>query len=101
MPNSIAPQNLTKQASEVRTYSMDFSNLMASAETIASITSVTSELRGGGTSDLTLASETISGQTITVIISNGTKAHTYRVEIIIVTSSGAVLEGDGLLKISN
>ena len=101
MVSSISSNNLIKQAEETRTYSMDFSNLMASTETISSIDSVLSELRGGGTSDLTLASETIVAQTVTLIISGGTKAHTYRVEITITTSGGSILQGDGLLKISN
>lgn len=101
MVSVTAPQNLPKQASEIRTYSMDFSNLMASDETIATISSVSSELRGGGTSDLTLSSETISGQTVEVTISGGTKAKTYRIEIIITTSGGQTLEGDGLLRIAN
>ncbi len=101
MPSSLSANNLIKQAQETRTYSMDFSNLMASTETISSITSVTSELRGGSTSDLTIASEAISGQTVTMVISNGTKSNTYRVEITITTSGLQILQGDGLLKISN
>ena len=101
MAQSISANNLIKQVEETRTYSMDFANLMASDETISSIDTVSAELRGGGTSDLTLASETIVGQTVTVIISSGTKAQTYSVEITITTSGGSILQGDGLLKISN
>ncbi len=101
MPGSIAKNNLCKQSTEVRNYTMDFSNLMVTDEIISSITSVTSELRGEGASDLTLSSEAISGQTITLTISGGTRNNTYRIEIIIVTSGSQVLEGDGLLKISN
>ena len=101
MPKSIAPNNLCQQASEVRQYTMDFSNLMASDETISSITSASSELRGTGTTDLTISSETISGQTVTMWIEGGTKAQSYRIEVIIVTSGSQTLEGDGLLKISN
>jgi len=100
MVQSISSNNLIKQASEIRTYSMDFANLMASDETI-STKSVTSELRGGGITDLTITSETISGQIITMVIAGGTKANTYRIEVIITTSGGSTLEGDGLLKISN
>ena len=101
MPSSLSANNLIKQAQETRTYSMDFANLMASAETISSIDLVSSELRGGGTSDLTITSETISGQTVTMIIASGTKSNTYRVEITITTSGLQILQGDGLLKISN
>lgn len=101
MVSSLAANNLVKQASEVRQYTMDFSNLMASDETISSINSVVSEKRGGGTSDLTIGGETISGQTITMNISGGTKRYVYRIEVVIITSGSQTLEGDGLLRISN
>ncbi len=101
MPGTISTNNLVKQAGETRTYSMDFSNLMASDETISTVSTPTSELRGGGASDLTISGETISGQTIVMVISGGIKANTYRVEIIIETSGSQVLNGDGLLRISN
>ena len=94
-----AAQHLEKQPSEVRTYTMNFGNLMATGETISTIASVTSELRGGGSSNLVLASETISGQTVTLVISGGTHGRTYRVEIKITTSNGQTLEGDGILKV--
>ncbi len=101
MPGVTSKNNLCKQASEVLTYTMDFSNLMVTGETISTISSVTSELRGGGGSDLGLSSETIVGQTVTVIISGGTRNQTYRIEIIIISSGLSTIEGDGLLKIAN
>ena len=101
MSSSLSPQNLIKQAEERRQFSMDFSNLMASDETITAISSVTSELRGEGTTDLTIDTETISGQTITMWIEGGLKACVYRVEVTITTSGLQTLQGDGLLKISN
>lgn len=95
-----APQKLEKQDSEKRYYSMDFSNLMASGETISSITLITSEDRdGGSTSDLVIGGEQIAGQTIEMWISGGTKFHVYRVEVNITTSAGQILQGDGLLEI--
>ena len=100
MPQTICPQNLVKQASEIRQFSMDFSNVMDTSETIATKV-VSSELRGMGTTDLTISSISISGQTIVMTISGGTRAQTYRVEVIITTSGGQTLEGDGLLRISN
>jgi hypothetical protein len=101
MPQSLAPENLCKQAAEKRQYAMNFANLMATAETISSISSVTSELRGEGTTDLTISSTAISGQTVVMWIAGGTKAHAYRIEVIITTSGGQILEGDGILKVSN
>lgn len=96
-----APEKLEKQPSETRTYTMDFSGLMTSLETISSITTVTSELRGGGTSDLTIASENISAQTVTMSISGGTSGYVYRVEVIIVTSTSQIIEGDGMLFVTD
>jgi len=94
-----APEYVEKQSGETRTYTMDFSNLMASDETIASITSVTSELRGGGTTDLTITGEAISSQTVTMKIAGGTDRKVYRIEVTIVTSGTQILIGDGMLRI--
>ena len=96
-----ASEHLEKQPGETRTYTMDFSNLMASDETIDSINTVTSELRGGGTSDLTLVNSAISGQTVLTTISGGTDRCRYRIMITITTSTSQVLQGDGILKVSD
>ena len=101
MASVTAPQHLIKQPSETRTYTMDFANLMSTGETISSIDSVTSELRGGGSSNLTLSNETISSQTVTLDISGGTHCKVYVVEVQITTSNGQKLEGDGTLRISD
>lgn len=94
-----APQFLEKQPGETRAYSMDFSNLMSSNETISSVSTVASELRGGATSDLTISSETISGQTVQMNIAGGTDGNVYRVEVTIITSASQILEGDGMLRV--
>ena len=88
----------TKQPSETRSYSMDFSNLLTSTETINTPVA-TSEERGGGTSDLTISSVVVSGQTVTMTISGGTHAKTYRIEVTISTSGSQTLEGDAMLRI--
>ena len=100
MANEVmAPQVLTKQPYESRFFNMDFSNLMEDSETISSIVSITSELIGGGDSDLILADETIDGQTVSFTISGGTNAKRYKIEIRIITSTTNHLEGDGILKV--
>jgi len=96
-----APTSITKQPSETRRYSMSFTNLMATSETISNLRSVTSELRGGGTSDLGIAGTGISGQTIYMNVSSGTHAQVYAIEVQITTSSGQLLEGDGILKVED
>ena len=103
MPSEvIATQILVKQPSEVRSYSMDFSNLMITDETITSIVSVTSARRGGsGDTDLVITDEAISGQTITMTIAGGLDRQAYIIEVIINTSSGQTLEGDGVLQVKD
>ena len=101
MAEVIATEILVKYPIEKRNFSMDFSSLMSSTETISSITSVTSEKIGGESSDLTITDEFIDGQTVTCWIEGGTKAISYRVKFVIVTSLGQILEGDGTLKVTN
>jgi len=96
-----ATKQLEKQPSEKRQYTMDFSNNMSTSETISSINSVASEMIGGGTTDLTIDSPTIVGQTVTMWISGGTHHKRYRVEVTITTSTGAILQGDGILKLAD
>jgi hypothetical protein len=93
-----APQHLHKTPYEKRKYSMSFSSLMATAETINSISSVSQEYLGGSTStDLTLTSEVISGQTVEVWIEGGEDRRRYHIVFKIVTSAGQKLEGEGTL----
>jgi hypothetical protein len=96
-----APQHLVKQPWEVRRYTMTFENLMASTETISTISSITSETRGRGTSDLSITNSGIDDQLIYMTIASGTHAWVYVVEVRITTSSGQLLEGDGTLKVED
>lgn len=95
-----APQTLFKKSTETRLYIMDFSNLMVSGETIESSSpapAVTSERMGGGTSTLSITSVGISGQAVTMTIASGTNGARYQVNTLISTSSGQILDGDGVL----
>lgn len=99
-----APQTLFKKETETRHFSMDFANLMATGETIEASSPapvVTSERLGGGSSDLTITSVAISGQTITFTIADGTNGNRYRVYVVITTSADQVLDGDGVLVVRN
>ncbi len=100
MSENTAPQHLRKQPFESRVYTMDFGNLMSTGETISTV-AVTSELRGGGSSTLSISSETISVQTILMTIGAGTNGKTYRVEVRVTTSGPQSLEGDGILRVSD
>lgn len=94
------PDTLEKQEWEKRQYSIDFSALMSSSETISSISSITSARLGGdGTSDLTISDYSISGNTITFWIEGGTNRYRYKIEGRIITSAGQQLEVDGILRV--
>ena len=90
-----APQMLIKQPGETREFSMDFSNLLASSETISSPV-VTSTPSG-----LTIGSATVSSGKVLFDISGGTHPVRYRIEVTVTSSGGSTLVGDGILKVSD
>lgn len=102
-----AGERLYKQPSERRKITMDFTNTLATGETISSITSITSELLGGGASDLTIPavgySNTINSDANKILlwVEGGTDGSTYRVEVQVVTTVGQKLEGDGILRVTD
>ena len=94
-----APQVLTKQPGELRRFSMEFANLLATSETISSPT-ITSAPEGNDTNPgLTIGTASVSGSQILFDISVGTHPIRYRVEVTVTTSGGATLVGDGILKV--
>jgi len=100
-----ANQRLCKQPTETRKFQMDFSSVLGSSENIISIVSINSEKVGGYTSDLIigatgLISATPTG-TVEMYIENGTLGSTYRIEILVNTDASQVLEGDGILYVTD
>ena len=99
-----ADEVVTKQPSEKRPYTMDFSAKMGSSETIEASSpapAVTAITLCEGVADITISGVTIAGQIIQMWIESGTSGARYRVEVIITTSTGQILEGDGILKVSD
>lgn len=98
-----ADETGVKQPSEKRMFTMDFSAKMNSNETIKSspAPAVTSIKTCGTASDLDITDLTISGQIMTMLIAGGTSGVRYRVEVILTTSLDYILEGDGILKVSD
>lgn len=86
---------LVKQPGETRQFSMDFSSLLDTSETISS-PSVSSSPSG-----LTLGAASVSGQKVLFDISSGTHPVKYRLEVTVTTSGGAILVGDGLLRVQD
>jgi len=104
----MANERLCKQPSESRKFSMEFNNILSSSETVTQITSLASEKIDGTTSDLTVGTTGIETSSVssksslvTFWVSGGSTGETYRVETVITTSSGAILEGDGILYVSD
>lgn len=101
---STADQTVEKQPSERRQVTMDFSAKMSALDTIEASSPapvMTSERICGKVTDLTIETPVISGQTLVMWITGGTSGQRYRVEGLITTSTGAILEGDGILKVGD
>ena len=100
-----ANQRLCKQPTETRKFEMDFTSVLGSSENITAITSVVSEKVGGYTSDLAigstgLVSATPTG-TVEMYFESGTLGSTYRIEVLVTTDASQILEGDGVLYITD
>lgn len=98
-----ANQRLCKQPAEKRKFTMDFTNVLDTGETISSITSIASEKQGGYASDLSITSTGIvtGSEKCEMYIASGTLGSTYRIEVIVATTASQILEGDGILFITD
>ena len=100
-----ANQRLCKQPTETRKFEMDFSSLLGTSENITGIASINSEKVGGYASDLVigatgLVSATPTG-TVEMYIESGTLGSTYRIEVLVNTDASQILEGDGILYVTD
>lgn len=96
-------QTLTKQSYEERVFSFDFSGKMASDATISSVVSIVPTIEGyvTGSSNVTVASITSSGQVVQAIYRGGTSGETYKITAKILDSNSQRLELDGLLRVQD
>ena len=85
---------LSKQPAESRLYDIDFAPLLATGDTITSVTSVTTAQVG-----LTIASPSFASPLVQVRISRGTDGTLYKITAIIVTTDGDTLETDVFLRL--
>jgi hypothetical protein len=104
----LSNQRLAKQPTETRKFGMEFNNLLETSETVSGITSVSSEKIDGTSSDLTISTTGIETSTVssknslvTFWVAGGTTGNTYKLEILVNTSSSAILEGDGILYVTD
>ena len=98
-----ANQRLCKQPAEKRQFTMDFTNILGTAELITQITTVSSEKEGGYLTDLSITSTGIAtgSKKVTMFIESGTLGNTYRIETLVTTDASQILEGDGILFITD
>lgn len=97
-----ADNNLMKQPSEVRKFSMDFNKVLEVGETIDSIVSISSEKYNGTVTDLSISSSGLISTTgVSMFVSSGTDGNRYRIEVLVATNAGQTLEGDGILVVSD
>jgi len=94
---SINADQLVKQPTETRAYAIDFVNLLASGDSLASVTSGPTSTPTG----LTFGSTAISGTQVQFTIAGGTAGTSYRVEVIVTTANGEIIEGDGDLIVAD
>lgn len=93
---TIAADTCVKQPSESRGYSINFVNLLASGDSLASVISVSASPAG-----LTLGSASTSGTSVQFTISGGAAGVSYRIEAIVTTTLGETIEGDGVLVVAD
>ena len=98
-----ANQRLCKQPAEKRQFPMDFTNILGTEELITQITTVSSEKEGGYLTDLSITSTGIAtgSKKVTMFIESGTLGNTYRIETLVTTDASQILEGDGILFITD
>lgn len=101
-----ANEELCKQPIEKRKYTMEFGNLLnlSNSEIISSIGSISSEIIDGSTTDLVVTDQSIidglgTDSKVSFWIEEGTDGNSYRIEVTVTTSDGAILQGDGILKV--
>ena len=88
---------LIKQPSETKIYQIDFTNLLDTGDSIASVTSVLEET----TEDLTIGTDSIVSKAVQFSVDGGVDGTTYHLEAIVVTTNGETLEGDGYLFVTD
>ena len=104
----LSNQRLVKQPTETRKFGMELNNLLDTSETVSTITSISSEKIDGSATDLTITTSGIESSTVssknslvTFWVAGGTTGNTYKLEVLVVTSSSAILEGDGILYVTD
>lgn len=92
--------NFTKQTSETYAITVDFTDVLATAENI-SVKSVIAYLGAVDKTTDVITSSAIAGKTIVIIVKAGTNRNAYKITTIITTSLANVFEEDILMEIED
>lgn len=92
---------LEKQPRESRLFDVDFADDLLSGDSITVVQSVTVANKNNVDSSLlpSVDSENINGSLVQLRLSGGTNQEQYLITVLISTSLGDTLEGDGLLNV--
>ena len=92
--------SFTKQPSERFTVSLDFSRRLGSSETISEKT-VTATSSGTDYTSTVIDSSTINGDAVEVKVKAGSDGISYKITVVITTSSDNVFEDEITMTVSN
>lgn len=100
----LAPMINEKAPADDRVYTIDFVNVLASGDSLVSVTAFTqtvnANLSGGTPANLTLGSPSIIGTVVSIEISGGTADVDYLLTATVLTELGATLVGSAILRVS-
>lgn len=88
-----------KLTGEAISYIFDFTNELASGETLTSVTGITQKESGVTTSDLTIGTPALATPLVTALVSVGVAGKIYVMECKAVTSGGQTLIVEGGLAV--
>lgn len=90
---------VTKQPNESRLYTMEFSALLGSGETLSTVVSVA--IDKVTIPPLTKADEAVSGTQLTFRLAGGKAGTKYKVTGLVTTSGANTIEGEGIVQVED
>jgi hypothetical protein len=86
---------INKQPSEKLKITFDFSDTLLENDSLTGTPTLTSD------TGITVTSTAISGDTVTCFVSGGTTGSKYKIEVVVDTVAGEILEGDVQSKVQD
>lgn len=92
---------LTKQVSESELFDFDFTSRMPTGATVSSINNLVAGQLPGTPAGLTITESSIAGPRVQFRAAGGTNEATYKIECVVTTSTGDILEHEGYIHVIN